>query len=648
VTGDPIEVGRAALARHAWAEAYEALATADAAGPVSGEGLELLARAAYWTARPDETVELLERAYAAYLDEGQRAAASMAAFRLAEQSGMRLSMAQAQGWAAKAVQLAREDPGWPVHGWLQWMQGLMAWFQADFETAVERYDDALEFAAGSGDRDLAAMSQHDKGHALCLLGRVDEGLALLDECMATLVGGELDPAAAGYVYCGMIGVCSKLGDYARASEWTESTLRWCERQSVPAFPGVCRVHRAELLRLHGSLPEAEEQALAACEELPRFNLFSGLGPAHYEIGEVRRRLGDFAGAEEAYARADGYGFRPQPGRSLLRLAEGKPDAAAAGIGQALENVGGNHCTRVRLLAARAEIELATGDVAAAAATSDELDALVADFGAASLQAMAAGVRGAVLLHEGEAVASIQSLQRARSAWREIDAPYEAAEVCVRLARAYRTIDDVETAVAEARSARAAFEELGARRAAEQAAELVGELTLAAGGSERVGRAFLFTDIVRSTDLVQAIGDDAWEDLLAWHDRTLRSMFDRHGGEVGHPTGDGFFVAFPDAASAIHCAVDVQRVLAEQRRSQGFALGVRIGIHAGEATVRGKDYGGVEVHKAARIAAEADGGEILASRETVGAAGVDLTTADVGDVSLKGFAEPVGVVRVEWR
>lgn len=648
VTGDPIAVGRDALARHAWAEAYEALAAADRAGAMRGEGLELLARAAYWTARPDEAVEALERAYAAYLEEGDHSAAAMAAFRLAEQSGMRLSVAQAQGWAARATQLAEEDPAWSVHGWLRWMQGLMSWFQADFETAVAHYDDALEFAAGNGDRDLAAMSLHDKGHALCLLGRVEEGLALLDECMATVVGGELDPAAAGYVYCGMIGVCSKLGDYGRASEWTESTLRWCERQSVPAFPGVCRVHRAELLRLHGSLPEAEEQALAACEELPRYNLNSGLGPAHYEIGEVRRRLGDFAASEEAFARADGYGFSPQPGRSLLRLAEGNHEAAARGIGQALAQVGGDHCARVRLLTARAEIELAAGDVSAAAATSDELDALVEGFGATSLQAMAAGVRGAVLLHEGDPAGSIAFLQRARSAWREIDAPYEAAEVCVRLARAHGSIGDGEAAKAEVRSARETFEELGARPAAERAAELLGELTLATGGPERIGRAFLFTDIVRSTDLIQVIGDEAWEDLLAWHDRTLRSLFDRHGGTIGHPTGDGFFVAFPDADSALRCAVDVQRALAEQRRSQGFALQVRIGVHAGEATIRGKDYGGAEVHKAARIAAQAGGGEILASRETIGAAGIDVPTVDVGDLSLKGFAEPVGVARVEWR
>lgn len=127
------------------------------------------------------------------------------------------------------------------------MRGLLLWIlENDYAGAIQQYDEALAFASRSGDRDLAAMSLHDKGHALCLLGDVGAGMPLLDECMATVVGGELDPAAAGYVYCGMIGICSKLGDYDRASEWTEATLRWCERRSVPAFPGVCRIHRAEL------------------------------------------------------------------------------------------------------------------------------------------------------------------------------------------------------------------------------------------------------------------------------------------------------------------------------------------------------------------------------------------------------------------
>jgi class 3 adenylate cyclase len=491
------------------------------------------------------------------------------------------------------------------------------------------------------------MSLHDKGHALCLLGEVATGMPLLDECMATVVGGELDPAAAGYVYCGMIGVCSKLGDYGRASEWTEATLRWCERRSVPAFPGVCRIHRAELKVLHGDLPGAEADALAACEELPRFNFVSGQGPAFYQLGEVRRHLGDVAGAEEAYAQAETHGRSPEPGRSLLRLAEGEADTAAAGIRRALDEAG-DRCSRVRMLAAQVRIALARDDPETATAAANELEELVASFETASLGAMSAVARGELLLATGDANGSLPVLRRARSRWQELDAPLEVAEVGLLLAEAYAAAGDEVAAGSEARSARETFEQLGARPGAERARRMLDRLATGHEPPERITRAFLFTDIVRSTDLIGVIGDDAWEHLLTWHDRTLGTLFARHGGDVGHPTGDGFFVTFPGAPSALRCAVDIQRALAEHRRSEGFSLDVRIGIHVGEATRRGEDYGGAEVHRAARIAELADGGEILASRSTVEGTRSEFPSSEVGAASLKGFAEPVDLVRVIWR
>ena len=646
-TESALTAGRDALDRHAWDEAYQALSEADQAGALNGEGLELLSSAAYWTAHPDQTVEVLERSYAAYLDEGNRAAAAMAAFRVAEQYGMRMAMPQAQGWGAKAVRLAQEDASWPVHGWLLWMQGLLAWFEPDLEAAIAFYDQAREFADRSGDRNLAGMSLHDKGHALCLLGRVEEGLALLDEAMVAVVGGELEPEAAGYVYCGMIGICSKLGDYGRAAEWTEATLRWCERQSVPAFPGVCRVHKAELMRLSGSFADAEREARAACEELPRFNFHSGLGPANYEIGEVRRHLGDFRAAEEAYAGAHQYGHEPEPGLSLLRLAQGKADAAAAGIAQALDQASQNHCRRVRLLAAQVEIALASGNQEGATSAIEELDSMVGEFRAESIHAMAAHARGAVRLAEGDAAGALADLRQAQQTWQRLNAPAEVAEARLLLAEAQRAIGNADAALMEARAAREIFERLGARPAAERARAALRELEPAPEQAERVGRAFMFTDIVKSTDLAGVIGDEAWENLLTWHDRTLQSLFASHGGEVGHHTGDGFFVAFTDPASAVRCAVAVQLALREHRRSHGFALLVRIGIHAGDATRRGEDYGGVEVHKAARIAALGGGGEIVVSEETAAGAGDGIRISEPRDVTLKGVPEPVRVGRIDW-
>ena len=643
-----VETARDALQRHAWQDAYDALIEADRQVSLTGESLYLLASAAYWTAHPDETVEALERSYGAYLKEGDLANAAMLAFRVAEQHGMRMAFSQAQGWAATAERLADTHPEWPVRGWLEWMKGLMAWFQADFETAVDQYDKAMEIASRTGDRDLHGMSLHDKGHALCLLGRVKEGTALLDEAMTAVVGGELGPEAAGYVYCGMIGICSKLGDYRRAAEWTEATLRWCERQSVPAFPGICRIHKAELMRLHGSLTQAEEEALMACEELPHFNLVSGLGPANYEIGEIRRIVGDFRGSEEAFTRAYEFGFPPQPGLSLLRLAQGKVEAAGAGIRQALAEAGGNHCMQVRLLAAQVEIAVAAGDLDTAASGADQLESIVREYDATALHARAAGVRGAVLLAQGDLARALPQLRRAQKGWQEVDAPNEAAEVRVLLGRTLRALGNDEDAILELKAARATFERLGAQPAAESTGELLGELLASAGAPERAHRAFMFTDIVKSTDLVGVIGDEAWEDLLAWHDQTLRSLFASHRGEVAHHTGDGFFIAFEDARSALTCAAAIQRAFAEHRRAHGFAPSVRIGVHAAEATRRGQDYSGGEVHKAARIAALAEGGEILASVATLAGAEGEFKVSEPREATLKGVAEPVEVSRVEWR
>jgi class 3 adenylate cyclase len=643
-----VKEGREALDRHAWNEAYDILSEADRAGSLNGEGLELLAWASYWAAHPDETVEALERAYGAYLDEGDRASAAMMAFRVAEQHGMRMALPQAQGWAGRAARLAEGNPEWSVHGWLGWMRGLMAWFQGNFEASIASYEESLEFASRTEDRNLYGMSLHDKGHALCLLGRVAEGMALMDEAMVAVVGGELDPEAAGYVYCGMIGICSKLGDYRRAAEWTEATLRWCERHSVPAFPGVCRIHKAELLRLRGSLTQAEEEARRACEELPLFNFFSGLGPANYEIGEVRRRLGDFSGAAEAYARAHEFGYNPQPGLSLLRLDQGNVQGAATGIRQALSDTIGNLCLRIRLLAAQSEIALAALDPETAASAADDLDSVLAGYEATALHALAARVRGALRLSQGDPAGALPELRRALKGWQEVEAPYEVAEVRALLGRTFRELGDSDAAMLELKAARTAFEKLGARPAAESTGKLLGELGASVEAHERVSRAFMFTDIVKSTDLVRLIGDEAWEDLLAWHDQTLRSLFASHGGDVAHHTGDGFFVAFEGPRSALTCAVAIQRALATHRRAHGFAPLVRIGVHAGEATRRGQDYSGGEVHKAARIAALAEGGEILATVETVAVADGEAKVSEPREVAVKGVPEPFEVARVEWR
>lgn len=163
---------------------------------------------------------------------------------------------------------------------------------------------------------------------------------------------------------------------------------------------------------------------------------------------------------------------------------------------------------------------------------------------------------------------------------------------------------------------------------------------------RAVRTFLFTDIVGSTSLIGVIGDEAWGDLRRWHDQALRSSFAEHGGEEIDHAGDGFFLAFPEATSAVGCAIEIQRRLAEHRRTHGFAPHVRMGLHATEASRSRGEYTGLGVHAAARIASLAGPGEILASAATVSElAGV--RTSDRRTASLKGIAEPVDVVAIGW-
>ena len=173
-----------------------------------------------------------------------------------------------------------------------------------------------------------------------------------------------------------------------------------------------------------------------------------------------------------------------------------------------------------------------------------------------------------------------------------------------------------------------------------------QLRGAAGPPRRVVKTFMFTDIVRSTNLVEALGDEAWENLLRWHDATLRGLFASHQGDEVAATGDGFFVGFDSPEAAIACAVAIQRRLAEHRLQHGFAPQVRIGLHASDATQVGTNYRGKGVHEAARIAATAEAGEVLASAGTV--AGGRYAHSEARPVTLKGIAEPVDVVSVEWR
>jgi CHASE2 domain-containing sensor protein/class 3 adenylate cyclase len=243
------------------------------------------------------------------------------------------------------------------------------------------------------------------------------------------------------------------------------------------------------------------------------------------------------------------------------------------------------------------------------------------------------------------------LSRSQRLWQEAGVPFEAARCRVLLAEACRGLNDIESATIQLRAAQQAFEQLGAvseERAAFEAIQMLLGPEAFAPGSEQALRTFMFTDIVESTALVGAIGDEAWAHVHRWHDDTLRALIARHQGEEVSHTGDGFFVAFADPDRALDCAIGIQRTLADHRRTHGFSPRVRIGLHTCLAMRRGKDgYEGMGVHTAARISAQAAGDEILASRETLAQIDRALPKTERQSMNLKGIAIPVEVAAVGW-
>ncbi|MDQ2912117.1 MAG: hypothetical protein M3T56_02565 [Chloroflexota bacterium] len=646
---DAIGEARKALERHAWGDALTLLRQADGTKSLDADGLEMLADAAWWMAEPDESFAARERAYAAFVAAGNARRAARVALRLGQDNANKRAYATAGAWIERAAKLLEGDEDCAEFGYLLFVQAATGHSALGLDATLALARRAADMGKRFGDRDLEAFGTMAEGLSQVAYGDVAKGLTRLDAATVAAVAGELSVWSTGWVYCGTIGACRELADYRRASEWTDATTRWCERQSVTGFPGICRVYRAEVVAQHGSWAQAEQEARKACEELQRYQISEVAALGFYAIGQIRLRMGDLPAAEEAFRHAHELGAVPEPGLALVHLAQGDAAAAAASLRRALTNES-ERFGRAHLLPAEVEVALAVGDRERARAASKELDEIAAAFGTAAMNAVAGTARAGLQLADGEAVSAEKTISAALRQWQELDMPYEVARARLLLAAALRAQGDEAAAKLELQAARSTFERLGARLDIRRTSELLGDeahLTSTEPTQERVTRTFLFTDIVRSTKLVDALGDVAWQDLIRWHDQTLRALIAESGGEEIRHQGDGFFVSFANAADAIDAAVAIQRRLAEHRRAQGFAPQVRIGMHTADANRRGLDYAGFGIHEAARIGGVAGTDEILVSAATLEAA-AKAYASEKRTVTLKDIQEPVEVASIDWR
>jgi DNA-binding NarL/FixJ family response regulator/class 3 adenylate cyclase len=162
--------------------------------------------------------------------------------------------------------------------------------------------------------------------------------------------------------------------------------------------------------------------------------------------------------------------------------------------------------------------------------------------------------------------------------------------------------------------------------------------------------FLFSDVEGSTELLRTLRG-GYADVMADHERLLRSAFEDAGGHEINTQGDSFFVAFRKPKDAVGAALEAQRAIGSHEWPEGAEMRVRIGIHTGEATVAGDRYVGLGVHRAARICAAAHGGQVLISQTTQALLEEDeellgeLDFGDLGPRSLKNFDRPVRIYQL---
>jgi class 3 adenylate cyclase len=637
VLQDPLEAGREAAERGAWPEAYELLIAADKNGTLAGSDLELLSHAAMWTGHLTASIEYAERAYARYSDASEMEKAAMVALALAAEYRNKLQLSASQGWHQRAARLLEIIEESPAHGFLALQKSMIASSRGGYDEALEHIQAALDIATRHHDRDLLAQATLREGVARVNRGDVDQGLALIDEVTAAAIAGELNPLSTAIIYCNAIDACRDLGDYSRAGEWEQTATRWCERMAIAGFPGMCRVDRAELMRLRGAWNDADQELQRATEELADFNPRVA-GQAFYEIGEIRLRMGDLEAAEQAFNQARDMARDPEPGLSLLRLAQGKVDAASRSIKRALEEESLVRLDRARLLPAQVEIALVAGDVKTARAAAEEIDAIANDYKISdrttpALEASAQMAWGAVRLAEQDTEGAVTCLRRAVKLWQEVDHPYEGAKTRFLLAGAYREQGDEDGAKSELQAAQSAFERLGARLDAQRTDARL---------TKRVTKTFVFTDIVDSTKFSELM-KERWETVvLKVHDETIKRLASDHGGEVVKSTGDGFFLAFPQPSAAVDAAVAIQK----QLELQAFPAEVRIGLHTTEAQDDSGDYHGEGINLAARIGELAGGGQILASCNSI--TGIPLVCSSPEEAQLKGVSEAVQITSIDWR
>lgn len=469
---DDLARARDAFERREWISAYSALADLDG-GSLDAADFHRLATSAYLLGHRNDCVQALQRAHQTSLDQEDLPGAARAAGWLAMVLITGGETAVGGGWVRRCRRLLDDVEGDVVErGYLAISLMYPHIFAGDYDAARALAGQVTDYGHRFGDSDLMSVGLMAQGRMEMYLGRVPEGLALLDEAMVGVATGEVSPMVAGDVYCSLIEACQEVSDFQRAAEWTSALTAWVDDQpGLVPFTGQCAVHRGQILRIRGEFLRAAEELVLAVERYLAAGTPQPAGFAMKEYGDVQLVLGDRAEAGAAYDKATSFGFDPQPGLALLWLATGRTDAGLTAFRRLLaEPVG--PVRRSQLLPSAIDVLVVTGNLDEAEPLVRELTEIAAAFEGAALRGWATYADGLLHAARGDHATAVRRGREALRAWQALDAPYEAARCRLLVGRAMAALGDPESSQVELAAARQCFADLGAAQSEWEAASLL--------------------------------------------------------------------------------------------------------------------------------------------------------------------------------
>ena len=450
-----------------WAAARDAFAAVLEHEPDDPDALDGLGQSLWWLGERDAGIDRRREAYAAYQRRGDARSAGALAVYLAGEHRIDGQEAAASGWLARARRLLADEGASPGLGWLAIEEAKRASDPAEAEGHART---ALAIAHELANPDIECMALAQLGRATVGQGRVEEGVGLLDEAMTVALGGETsDPLACGDACCTTLVVCDGLADLDRAAQWCAAVVEFTERRRFIPVQSWCRGIYGGVLVRAGDWDRAEAVLAEALRRRPDARRGGGRALPLAVFADLRLRQGR---DEEAERLLSGLEDQPEALAPLVRLQieRGHLELARA----LLERRAGVGVERGSLEVLGGAVALAAGDLDAALAAAERLRELAAGLRREDLAAEAALLAGRVAAERGHDDAAVAELERAVAAFAALGFPLEEGRARLALAGALAAAGS-PLALASARTARDAFERLGARRDADRAASLLREL-----------------------------------------------------------------------------------------------------------------------------------------------------------------------------